>query len=120
MPANCDGANPFMLAGYSVGDTLADAAMPQTTMAAPDLADITGNQYIICLEQDLRRNGNHRQFDGDQEDTGGDGTFNFTGSEGIDPFPLLPRAEQNPLQSVTLRRDHTRSPKQFGSRLVND
>ena len=99
MPANCDGANPFMLAGYSVGDTLADAANATTTMAAPDLADITGNQYIIVWNKTCGVTGTTGSLTVTKKTTGGDGTFNFTGSEGIDPFSIT---TQSGTKSITI------------------
>ena len=45
--ADCTTGQPYALAGYSSGDTFAEAASAATSTTAPALTDITSNKYII-------------------------------------------------------------------------
>ena len=44
---SCDGTHTYTLTGYSIGGTLADAAVAVPSLTAPNFANLQGDEYVI-------------------------------------------------------------------------
>jgi hypothetical protein len=78
----CSENKPYALKGYTSGNSIAAAMAATPSMTAPNLTNITSDQYIIVWNDDCATEGNDGTIGG--EVVGGEGILEVTGIDVID------------------------------------
>lgn len=93
-------AGKYRLLGYkSSAVSFADAATQATSTLAPEFTGLMSDRYVIVANESCPATGS---LTIQKVTTGGYGTFNFTGDNGIAPFTLTTSSTTNTTGSTTL------------------